>query len=117
MVSNKLFKSTSFWCFSAAISEFLLFLIWGLNMQSGDEMGFTLITVYAAIPLTAFILCCILAAKKSRAAIGLALLMVLIEMFLPFFIFGTFEIGLSLGLSAIPCTIGLAFGYFLSKKQ
>ncbi|MBQ8764075.1 MAG: hypothetical protein IJZ07_08225 [Clostridia bacterium] len=117
MDKKKLFKSTGFWCFAVAIAEFLLFLIWGLNIQGGDEMGFSLITIYAAIPLTALILCTLLAAKKSKAAIALALLMILIEIFLPFFIFGTFEIGLSLCLSAIPCAAGLIFGYFISKKN
>lgn len=117
MEKKKILRMAEFWCFFAAIAEFLLFLIWGLNMQGGDEMGFTLITVYAAIPITSFILCAILAEKKSKAAVILSILMVLIEIFFPFIIFGTFEIGLSLALSAIPCAAGLGFGYFLSKRK
>lgn len=117
MEKKKLFKSAEFGCFIVAIAEFILFLLWGLNLPAGDEMGFSLITVYAVIPLTALILCTVLAAKKSKTSFAIALLMILIEIFLPFFIFGTFEIGLSLCLSAIPCAAGLAFGYFLSKRK
>lgn len=117
MENKKLLKSAGFWCFAVAIAEFLLFLIWGLNMQGGDEMGFSLITVYSAIPVTSLILCTVLSAKKSKSSFILGLLMILIEIFLPFFIFGTFEIGLSLALSAIPCALGLIIGYFISKRK
>lgn len=86
-------------------------------MQSGDEMGFALITIYAAIPITALILTAILAAKRSTGAIVLSLLMALIEVFLPFIIYGTFEIALSLGLSLIPCAIGGIIGYLISRKK
>ncbi len=117
MENKNLFKTAEFRCFSIAIAEFLLFLLWGLNMRGGDEMGFALITVYAAIPLTSLILCTVLANKNLKAAAILAILMVLIEIFFPFIIFGTFEIALSLALSVIPCAAGLGFGYFLSKRK
>ena len=117
MKNKKLFIRVDFWCFFAAIAEFLLFLIWGLNMHGGDEMGFALITVYAAIPLTSLILCAVLASKNIKSALILAILMVIIEIFFPFIIFGTFEIALSLALSVIPCAAGLGFGYFLSKRK
>lgn len=117
MKRKNLLRTAEFWCFFVAIAEFILFLLWGLNMQGGDEMGFTLITVYAAIPVTSLILCAILANKRLFAAVVLAILMVLIEIFLPFFIFGTFEIALCLMLSIIPCAAGLGFGYFLSKRK
>ncbi len=116
MEKKKFFKTAEFWCFFAAIAEFVLFLLWGLNMHSGDEMGFTLITVYAAIPITSLVLCAILAAKRIVPALILAIFMVLIEIFFPFIIFGTFEIELSLLLSVIPCIAGLFLGYFLSRK-
>lgn len=110
-------RTAEFWCFFVAIAEFILFLLWGMNMRAGDEMGFTLITVYAAIPLTSLILCAILANKRLAAAVVLAILMVLIEIFFPFFIFGTFEIPLCLALSVTPCAVGLLFGYMLSKRK
>lgn len=116
MEKKNLFKTSEFWCFFIAIAEFILFLIWGLNMNGGDEMGYTLITVYAAVPLTALILTVTLTAKKSKGTIILIILMVLIEIFLPFFIFSTFEIALSLGLSLIPCAIGGTVGYLISRK-
>ena len=117
MEKKKFFETSKFWCFFVAIAEFILFLVWGLNMRGGDEMGFTLLTVYTAIPITTLILCTILANKNLKAAVALAIMMVLIEIFFPFIIFGTFEIALSLALSVIPCTAGLGFGYFLSKRK
>ncbi len=117
MKNKTFFKTAEFWCFFTAIAEFFLFLIWGLNMHGGDEMGFALITVYAAIPITSLILCTVLANKNLKAAVILAILMVLIEIFFPFIIFGTFEIALSLALSVIPCAVGLGFGCFLSKRR
>ncbi len=117
MKKKKLFATAEFWCFFVAIAEFLAFLIWGLNMHAGDAMGYALITVYAAIPLTALILTAVLGAKRSKGVLILAFLMVLIEIFLPFFIYGTFEIALSIGLSAIPCAIGIIIGYLISKRK
>lgn len=114
---KNLFKSADFWCFFTAIAEFLAFLVWGLNMHEGDAMGFALITVYVAIPITSLILCAILANKSLKSALILAILMVLIEMFLPFFVYGTFEISLSIVLSAVPCATGIAIGYFFSKRK
>ncbi len=117
MKNKNLFKTAEFYCFLIAVAEFILFLIWGLNMQAGDEMGFALITIYAAIPATALILTSILASKNLKSALILAILMVLIEVFFPFIIFGTFEIALSLCLSAVPCAIGLGIGYLLRKRK
>ena len=117
MEKKKIFKTAEFWCFLIAIAEFLLFLLWGTNLSAGDEMGFALITIYAAIPITAFILCTVATNKNIKSASMLAILMVIIEIFFPFIIFGTFEIGLSLVLSLIPCAAGLGFGYFLSKRK
>ncbi len=97
--------------------EFIAFLIWGLNIQAGDEMGYGLIVIYGIMPLTSLILCAVLAAKKSVFLIPLGLLKILSHIFLPFFIYGTFEIGLSLVLSAIPCLIGSIIGFVLHKVK
>lgn len=117
MEKKKIFKSSEFWCFSVVLAEFILFVAWGLNMHGGDEMGYSLIAFYGAVPITAFIVCAILAAKKSKLALLLALFIILIEFFLPFIVFETFEFELSLALAAIPCAAGLLFGYFLSKRK
>ncbi len=117
MEKKKFYKTSEFLCFFVAIAEFILFVIWGLNMHGGDEMGYSLIAFYGAVPITAFILCAILAAKKSKLSLLLALFIVLIEFFLPFIVFETFEFGLSLALSVIPCAAGLGFGYLLSKRK
>ncbi len=117
MEKKRIFKTSEFWCFLIVILEFILFTVWGLNMHGGDEMGYSLIAFYGAVPLTAFILCSILAAKKSKLSLLLALFIVLIEFFLPFIVFETFEFELSLALSSIPCIAGLLFGYFLCKRK
>ena len=117
MKKKSFFKTAEFWCFFIAVAEFLLFLLWGMNINAGDEMGFALITIYAAVPITAFILCTVVANKNIKVAAVLAILMVMIELFFPFIIFGTFETGLCLALSAIPCAAGLEFGYMLSKRK
>ncbi len=117
MEKKKFYKKSEFWCFFVAIAEFILFVVWGLNMHGGDEMGYSLIAFYGAVPITAFVLCAVLTAKKSKLSLLLAVFLILIEFFLPFIVFETFEFELSLALSVIPCVAGLGFGHFLSKRK
>ncbi|MBR3780011.1 MAG: hypothetical protein IKK63_02260 [Clostridia bacterium] len=117
MEKKKFYKTSEFWCFFITIAEFILFVVWGLNMHGGDEMGYSLIAFYGAVPITALILCAVLAAKKSKLALPLAAFIILIEFFLPFIVFETFEFELSLALAGIPCIAGLVFGYILSKRK
>ena len=117
MKKKSLFGKCEFLCFFIAIAEFILFLLWGLNMQPGDEMAYGLITIYAFIPLTSLILCSILAKNNLKAAVALTVIMALIEIFLPYIIYGTFEIAFSLALSLIPCVVGLGIGYLLNKRK
>lgn len=96
--------------------EFSAFLIWGMfGLMPGDEMGFGLIVIYGAMPLSALILCLLLSAKKSPFLIPVAVLKILSHIFLPFLIYGSFEIGISLILSAIPCAIGFIIGFIIRK--
>lgn len=111
MKNNKVAEIVSL-IFVAA--EFAAFLIWGLNIQAGDEMGYGLIVIYAIMPLTALILSAVLTAKNSVFLIPVVLLKILSHIFLPFLIYGTFEIGLSLVLSAVPCVIGLTIGSIIN---
>lgn len=97
--------------------EFAAFLIWGFNMHPGDEMGYGLIVIYAIMPLTALILSAVLTAKNSVFLIPVVLLKILSHIFLPFLIYGTFEIGLSLVLSAVPCVIGTIIGFIINKVK
>ncbi len=115
MEKKKFYKTSEFWCFAVMFAEFILFVVWGLSIHGGDEMGYSLIAFYGAVPLTAFINCTILAAKKSRLSLLFALMVILIEFFLPFIVFETFEFGLSIALAAIPCAAGLVLGYLISK--
>ena len=115
MEKKKFFKTSEFWCFAIMLAEFILFVVWGLNMHGGDEMGYSLIAFYGAVPITAFILCAILAAKKSKLSIPLALIIILIEISLPFIVFGTFEFDLSFILAGISSVAGLGFGYLINK--
>ncbi len=97
------------------ILEFIGFLIWGFNIQPGDEMGYGLIVIYGIMPLTALILSLILTAKKSVFIIPTVILAILSHIFLPFLIYGTFEIALSLCLSAIPCAVGAIIGLIINR--
>lgn len=99
------------------IAEFVGFLIWGLNLSAGDEMGYGLIVIYGIMPLTALIISLVLAAKKSVFVFPVAILAIISHIFLPFFIYGTFEIGLSLCLSAIPCTVGGIIGFIIYRTK
>lgn len=95
--------------------EFGAFLLWGLNMHEGDAMGYGLIVVYFIMPLTALILSAVLSTKKSIFLIPVGILKILSHIFLPFLVFGTFEITLSLALSAIPCLVGAITGFAINK--
>lgn len=117
MEKKSSFRKTAFWCFLVAIAEFLIFLLWGLNMDAVDAMAFALLTIYSSIPLTALILSAILAKKNLTAALGMTILMTLIEVFLPFIIYGTFEVALCLAISLIPCGIGILIGHLSNKKK
>ncbi len=95
---------------SAVISEFLVFLIWGLLLPGGDEMGFSLIALYIVFPLTALISTAVLVYKKSVWVFLFAAVMLLAHTFLPFFIFGTFEFLFSFLATLIPCAVGSLIG-------
>ena len=116
MEKKRFFKTTEFRCFFAAVAEFLVLLLWGLNMDAVDAMAFALLTIYSLIPLTALILSAVLAKKNLKAAIVMTILMTLIEVFLPFIIYGTFEVVLCLAISIIPCGIGILIGHLCKKK-
>lgn len=100
---------------SVILTEFIAFLVWGFNIGPGDEMGYGLIVIYGIMPLTALVLSALFSAKKSRFFIPVALLAILSHIFLPFFIYGSFEIGLSLCLSAIPCAVGGIIGLIINR--
>lgn len=98
---------------AAAVLEFFVFLVWGLLLPGGDEMGFSLITLYIVLPVTALIFSAVLANKSPFSLIPFVPIILLAHIFLPFFIFGTFEILLSLALILIPCLVGAAIGAFM----
>lgn len=96
------------------LAEFIAFLIWGLNIQAGDEMGYGMIVFYIAFPITALILSTLLAAKKSPFFFPVALLAVIAPVLLSFFIFGTVEIIMGV-FTLIPCAIGGIIGLIINK--
>ena len=100
---------------SVVIAEFIGFLLWGLNMHAGDEMGYGLIVIYGIMPLTALILSAILARKKSLFSIPVFILAVVSHVFLPFLVYGTFEIAISIFLSAVPYAVGTGIGLLINK--
>ena len=99
---------------SVVILEFIGFLIWGYNIYPGDEMGYGLIVIYGIMPITALVLSVILTVKKSVFIIPTVILAILSHIFLPFLVYGTFEIGLSICLSAIPFAFGALIGTLIN---
>ena len=99
------------------ILEFIGFLIWGFNIDPVDAMGYGLIVIYVILPLTAFVLSLILSLKKSAFILPMAVLAILSHIFLPFLVYGTFEIAVSICLSAIPFGIGWLTGYIINQKR
>lgn len=95
--------------------EFVIFLVWGLNMNGGDEMGFGLITSYFLFPLTTLILSAYLAHENIIYVIPFTLIMFAAQNFMPFFVFGSFEVVLILGFTLIPAFIGTLAGIGIKK--
>lgn len=99
------------------VAEFIGFLMWGLNMYPGDEMGYALIVIYAAMPLTALVLGAVLGFASLPWIVPVFILKVISHIFLPFLVYGTFEFALSFCISAMPFALGGAIGWALSKPK
>ncbi len=95
--------------------EFVIFLVWGLNMNGGDEMGFGLITTYFLFPASTLVLSVYLAHENIIYVIPFTLIMFTAQNFMPFFVFGSFEVVLILGFTLIPAFIGTLAGIGIKK--
>ena len=95
--------------------EFVIFLVWGLNMDGGDAMGFGLITTYFLFPLSALVLSAYLAHKNVVYVVPFALIMFAAQNFMPFFVYGSFEVVLILCFTLIPAFIGTLAGIGIKK--
>lgn len=111
---KKLIKNAGFVSVAVTVAEFLIFLVWGLLLSGGDEMGYSLIALYIVFPLTSLISSAVLTSKKSAAIFLFAAVMLLAYIFLPFFIFGTFEFLFSFLATLIPCAIGALIGFVIN---
>lgn len=111
---KKLIKNAGFVSVAVTVAEFLIFLVWGLLLSGGDEMGYSLIALYIVFPLTSLISSAVLTSKKPAAIFLLAAVMLLAYIFLPFFIFGTFEFLFSFLATLIPCAIGALIGFVIN---
>ena len=105
--------------FSVAVTalEFVTFLVWGLNMNGGDEMGFGLITTYFLFPLTTLVLAAYLAHENFIYVIPFAAVMFAAQNFMPFFVYGSFEVGLILCFTLIPSLVGALAGIGIKKLK
>lgn len=95
--------------------EFVVFLVWGLNMDGGDEMGFGLITTYFLFPVSTLILSAYLAHENVIYVIPFTAGMFAAQNFMPFFVFGSFEVVLILCFTLIPSFIGTLIGTGIKK--
>ncbi len=95
--------------------EFVVFLVWGLNMNGGDEMGFGLITTYFLFPISTLILSAYLAHENVIYVIPFTVIMFAAQNFMPFFVFGSFEVVLILCFTLIPAFVGTLIGFGIKK--
>lgn len=95
--------------------EFAVFLVWGLNMDGGDEMGFGLITSYFLFPVSTLVLSAYLAHENVIYVIPFTVVMFAAQNFMPFFVFGSFEVVLILCFTLIPAFIGTLAGIGIKK--
>lgn len=86
-------------------------------MDGGDEMGFGLITTYFLFPVTTLILSAYLANENVVYVIPFAVIMFAAQNFMPFFVFGSFELLLILGFTLIPAFIGTLAGTGIKKLK
>lgn len=97
--------------------EFVIFLVWGLNMNGGDEMGFGLITTYFLFPISTLILSAYLAHENVIYVIPFTVIMFAAQNFMPFFVYGSFEVVLILCFTLIPAFVGTLAGIGIKKLQ
>lgn len=95
--------------------EFAAFLCWGFNMTPGDEMGFGLITTYFLFPVTTLVLSAYLAHGKTVYMIPFIIVMFAAQNFMPFLVYGTFEVAMILCLTLIPAAVGMLIGIGIKK--
>ena len=97
--------------------EFVIFLVWGLNMDGGDEMGFGLITTYFLFPITTLVLSAYLAHENVIYTIPFAIIMFAAQNFMPFFVYGSFEIVMILCFTLIPAFVGSTIGILIKRYK
>lgn len=99
------------------VFEFAAFLIWGFNLGAGNEMGFGLITTYFLFPITTLILAAWLGYENPVFLVPFAVIMFAAQNFMPFIIYGSFEIVLILCFTFIPASIGTVIGVLIKKHS
>lgn len=92
----------------------ILILVWGFNINGGDEMGYSLIAFYAVMPITSLVTCIIMSRNRFKGTIPVAVILSAAAFLIPFAIFGTFD-WISVFFGLVPCIIGLSIGYALKK--
>lgn len=97
--------------------EFVIFLVWGLNMDGGDAMGFGLITTYFLFPVTTLVLSAYLSHENVIYTIPFAIIMFAAQNFMPFFVYGSFEVALILCFTLIPAFFGTLAGIGIKKLK
>lgn len=100
----------------------LAILIWGLFfLQSGDEMAYSLLTFYFALPITSLICCIVIGKKDTRIKYLIPFLFGFAGTILPSFIshcgFDEIHLYFSIIPSAIGLLIGISIKYFKKKRR
>lgn len=109
-------KHIGFLTAAIAVIINIFILVWGLTMDGGDEMGYSLIALYAILPLTALVSCIIMALNGFKGAIPVAILLSAAAFLIPFAIFSNFD-WISMFFGFVPCLIGLSIGFVVKKSK
>lgn len=84
-------------------------LIWGLNIDGADAMGYSLIALYAVLPLTSLIACAVMSASKFKGTVPAAMVLTATAFLIPLAVFKNSD-WISIFFGLIPCVIGIAIG-------
>lgn len=86
-------------------------------MHNGDAMGFGLITTYFMFPLTTAIFSAYISRNNPMLLIPFVLIMFAAQNFMPFIVYGSFEVSLIACFTFIPASIGAIIGMILRNSK
>ena len=109
MNSKKIF----YICGGITFFIFLIIFIWGIFLNSGDEMGYAVLSFYIIMPVTSFVMALILSISNAYFKWLYPIIFGLIGFFIPPIVFKGSWGWIALFFSMIPALLGLAIGLII----